>query len=158
MLFHPPSHFGSDRFRQIFIAHWRGWYDMHQLDIPADQRACVCDIVQRLMGCHNPQYGFARYVCPGCGAERLAPFSCKTRREACPSCGKVRVDRWVNAIALDLLDVPHLHLTLTTDDVLRPFCFQQRALREVQRARRPAEVRLGGGLYPVSQVAVIDVV
>ena len=70
----------------------------------------------------------------------------------------MRVDRWVNAIALDLLDVPHLHLTLTTDNVLRPLCFQQRALREVQRARRLAGVRLGGGLHPISQVAVIGVV
>ncbi len=108
MLFQSPSHYGSDRFRQIFIDHWSDWFDLHQLDLPADQRANVCETVQRMMGCRNPECGFARYVCPGCGAERLVPFSCKTR--FCPSCGKVRVDRWTSAIAQDLLDVPHLPL------------------------------------------------
>jgi hypothetical protein len=43
-------------------------------------------------------------------------------------CGKVRVDEWTNAIARDLLEVPHLHLTLTIDDALRPFFYADRAL------------------------------
>jgi len=44
---------------------------------------------------------------------------CKTR--FCPSCGKVKVDNWVNDITKDMLEVPHLHITLTTDDSFRSF-------------------------------------
>ena len=72
------------------------------------------------MSCRDPNAGYARYVCPGCQYEHCVPFSCKTR--FCPSCGKVRVDNWVNDIVRDLLEVPHLHITLTTDDLLWP-CF-----------------------------------
>ena len=112
MLFHPQTTYGSDRFRQIFIDHWHRWLDLHEEDIPADQRAYVRKTIQKMIGCRNPQSGYARYVCPDCGDERIVPFSCKTR--FCPSCGKVRTDEWVNRIAQELLDVPHLHLTLTT--------------------------------------------
>ena len=112
MIFHPRTTYGSDRFRQIFIDHWHRWLDLHEEDIPADQRAYVRKTIQKMLGCRNPQSGYARYVCTGCGEERIVPFSCKTR--FCPSCGKVRTDEWVNRIAQELLDVPHLHLTLTT--------------------------------------------
>ena len=88
MLFHPQTTYGSDRFRQIFIAHWYLWLDLHEEDIPADQRAYVRKTIQTMIGCRNPQSGYARYVCPGCGDERIVPFSCKTL--FCPSCGKVR--------------------------------------------------------------------
>ena len=84
--------------------------------------------------CRNPQSGYARYVCPQCGDERIVPFSCKTR--FCPSpitaqsrmnwvvkrtgsvCGKVHTDEWVTRIAKELLDVPHLPAgkTLATFD------------------------------------------
>ena len=38
------------------------------------------------------------------------------------------MDNWVNDIATDMLDVPHLHITLTTDDLLRPFFYTDRSL------------------------------
>ena len=115
---HPTAH---DRFRQIFRNHWDHWCDQRlEAEVPPDQRAYVRKIVQRLMSCRDPNAGYARYICPGCQYERHVPFSCKTR--FCPSCGKVRVDNWVNDIARDLLKVPHLHITLTTDDLLWP-CF-----------------------------------
>ncbi len=83
MLFHPQTTYGSDRFRQIFIDHWHRWLDLHEEDIPADQRAYIRKTIQQMLGCRNPQSGYARYVCPGCGDERIVPFSCKTR--FCPS-------------------------------------------------------------------------
>jgi hypothetical protein len=111
---HPTAH---DRFRQIFRNHWDRWCDQRlEAEVPPDQRAYVRKIVQRLTSCRDPNAGYARYVCPGCQYERYVPFSCKTR--FCPSCGKVRVDNWVNDIARDLLKVPHFHITLTTDDLL----------------------------------------
>jgi hypothetical protein len=79
--------------------------------------------------CRDPNGGYARYVCPGCGFDRRVPFSCKTR--FCSSCGKVRVDNWVNDIARDLFDVPHLHVTLTIDDLLWPVFRPHRSLLKV---------------------------
>ena len=38
------------------------------------------------------------------------------------------MDNWVNDIAKDMLDAPHLHITLTTDDLLRPFFYADRSL------------------------------
>ena len=78
------------------------------------------------MGCRNPQCGYARYVCPKCHEERIVPFSCKTR--FCSSCGKVRADEWVRRISQELLDVPHLHLTLTIAKEMRPYFDRDRSL------------------------------
>ena len=85
LLFHTPTKYGSDRFRQIFIDHWERWWDYRREEVPADQRAYVQETVEKMMGCRNPQCGYARYVCPECHEERIVPFSCKTR--FCPSCG-----------------------------------------------------------------------
>jgi hypothetical protein len=95
LLFHTPTKYGSDRFRKIFTDHWERWWDYHREEIPADQQAYVQKMVEKMMGCRNPQGGYARYVCPECHEERIVPFSCKTR--FCPSCGKVRTDEWVGA-------------------------------------------------------------
>jgi hypothetical protein len=96
---HPTGH---DLFRQIFRDHWDRWCDQClEAEVLPDQRAYVRKIVQRLMSCRDPNAGYARYVCPGCQYEHCVPFSCKTR--FCPSCGKVRVDNWVNDIVRDLL-------------------------------------------------------
>jgi len=83
------------------------------------------------------------------------PFSCKTR--FCPSCGKVRVDNWVYDIARDLYDVPHLHVTLTSDDLLWPHFHIHRSLLKVllktaaqacpERSRRAVR-ELVKDLYP----------
>jgi hypothetical protein len=85
LLFHTPTKYGSDRFRLIFIDHWDHWWDSRQKEIPADQRTYVQKMVEKMMGCRNPQCGYARYACPKCYKERILPFSCKTR--FCPSCG-----------------------------------------------------------------------
>jgi hypothetical protein len=122
LLFHTPTKYGSDRFRQIFIDHWERWWDYRREEIPTDQRAYVQEMVEKMMDCRNPQCGYARYVCPACHEERIVPFSCKTR--FCPSCGKVRTDEWVGRIAQELLDVPHLHLTLTIAKEMRR-CFDR---------------------------------
>ena len=126
----PDTPTGHDRFRQIFLDHWHHWCDLRLKDeVPPDQRAYVDKIIQRLLLCRDPDGGYALYICPGCQYELRVPFSCKTR--FCPSCGKVRVDNWVNNVARDLLDVPHLHVTLTTDDLLWPFFHTDRSLLKV---------------------------
>jgi hypothetical protein len=99
------------------------------------------------MLCRDPSAHYARYVCPGCGFDRRVPFSCKTH--FCPSCGKVRVDHWVNDIARDLFDVTHLHVTLTTGDLLWPFSFADRPLLKVLlKAAAQAVRKSAQELYP----------
>jgi len=139
MLFHTPTQYGTDRFRQIFIDHWACWWDYQRETIPADQRAYVQKVVEKMMGCRNPHNGYARYVCPNCHEERLVPFSCKTR--FCPSCGKVRTDEWVNRMAQELLDVPHLHLTLTMAKELRPCFDRDRSLLKLMLSAAAEAVR-----------------
>ena len=41
LLFHTPTKYGSDRFRQIFIDQWERWGDYRREEIPADQRSYV---------------------------------------------------------------------------------------------------------------------
>jgi hypothetical protein len=53
LLFYTPTQYGSDRFRQIFIDHWERWWDFRREEIPADQRAYVQKMVEKMMG-HPP--------------------------------------------------------------------------------------------------------
>ncbi|MBA3075812.1 MAG: hypothetical protein FP831_19625 [Anaerolineae bacterium] len=104
-------------------------------EVPVDQHENITNIVQRMMLYHDPEGGYAPYICPSCGfacavpagtGEHRVPFSCKTR--FCPSCRKVHVDNWANDITKDILEVPHLHITLTTADSLHHFFLKDRGL------------------------------
>jgi hypothetical protein len=139
MLLHPPTQYGTDRFRKIFIEHWAEWWDRHRQSIPADQRAYVQKVVEKMMGCRHSQNGYARYVCLQCDDERIVPFSCKTR--FCPSCGKGRTDTWVGKMCQEILDVPHLHITLTISKELRLFFDRDRRLLKVLLSAAPAALR-----------------
>ena len=88
----------------IFLDHWRRWHDLRlKHAVPPDQRAYVDKIIQRLMLCHRPDGGFARYVCPDCEYELLVS---RPRRRAKPASAPpaarlwrelnraVRVDAW----------------------------------------------------------------
>lgn len=104
--------------------------------------------------CRDPNAGYARYVCPGCEYDLRVPFSCKTR--FCPSCGKVRVDNWVNDVACDLLEVLHLHITLTIDDLLWPFFHANRSLLKILLPTAAQAIReLVADLYPGVRIGLI---
>ena len=149
---HPTGH---DRFRKIFLDYWDRYCDLRLTDeVPFDQQAYVRDIVQRMMLCRDPDAGYARWICPGCHYELRVPFSCKTR--FCPSCGKVKVDNWVNNITKDMLEVPHLHITLTTDDSFRPFFRKDsRLLKELLRVGTQAVQEVLSDLYPGMQIGLV---
>ncbi len=146
---------GHDRFRKIFLDHWDRYCDLRLADeVPFNQQAYVRDIIQRMLLCRDPDGGYARWVCPGCQYEHRVPFSCKTR--FCPSCGKVRVDNWVNNITKDILEVPHLHITLTTDDSFRPFFRRDsRLLKELLRVGAQAVQEVISDLYPGMRIGLV---
>lgn len=52
-------------------------------------------------------------------------------KPGCPSCGKVRADEWFRRISQELMDVPHLHLTLTIAQELHVYCDHDRYLLKV---------------------------
>ena len=107
-----------------------------------------------MMLCRDPEGGYARWICPGCQYEHRVPFSCKTR--FCPSCGKVRVDNWVTNITKDMLEVPHLHITLTTDDSFRPFFRRDsRLLKELLRVGAQAVQEVLSDPYPGMQIGLV---
>lgn len=155
---HPERPTGHDRFREIFRDHWERWCDLRlENEVPADQRAYVQEIVQRVLLCRDPSAGYARYICPNCQYEHLVPFSCKTR--FCPSCGKVRIDKWVDRMAQDMLEVPHLHLTLTIDDALRPFFLaDRRLLKDLLQVGAQAVQEVLADLYPGVRVGMVHTV
>ena len=149
---HPTGH---NRFRQIFRDHWDRWCDLRmEEEVPFDQRDYISKIVQRLMLCRDTEGGYARYICPGCQTEHRVPFSCKTR--FCPSCGKITVDNWVNDITKDILEVPHLHITLTTDDSFRSFFRRESGLlKELLRVGAQAVQEVVSDLYPGIRIGMV---
>ena len=63
------------------------------------------------------------------GTTAVSPFPARPA-SALPA-AKVRVDSWVADITRDLFDVPHLHVTLTIDDLLWPIFHAHRSLLKV---------------------------
>jgi hypothetical protein len=59
-------------------------------------------------------------------------------------------------VARDLLEVPHLHITLTTDDLLRPFFHADRSLLKVLLKTAPQAIReLLDELYPGVRIGLV---
>lgn len=66
------------------------------------------------------------------------------------------MDNWVNGIARDLLEVPHLHITLTTEDLLWPFfCTERSLLRVLLKMALQAIRELLDKLYPGVRVGLV---
>ena len=113
----PDNPTGHDSFRQIFLDHWHHWCDLRLEDeVPPDQRAYVCEIMQRLLLCREPDAGYARYVCPGCEYELRGTGSTLTA-----SIPKALMPQNTSGVASF---TPHwlLHTIGTTDDSLVLFC------------------------------------
>jgi hypothetical protein len=89
-------------------------------DVPVRQRTNVTNIVKRLMLCRDPGCGeYARYIYPGSGFEHRVPFSYQTR--FCAPCGSVHVVKLSPKYPKkDTPYAPHLQITLTIPDSLRP--------------------------------------
>ena len=64
-------------------------------------RRVVDRTVRSFLRCGLPEHGFARVRCPGCRAEYLLAFSCKTRG-ICTSCAAKRTAAWARWVVSDL--------------------------------------------------------
>jgi hypothetical protein len=97
-------------------------------------RPIIKEVVERYLDCGNPRCGFARLRCPGCHAEHLLMFSCRTRG-FCPSCHAKRLEEWGEWMRETLLlDVPHRQVVFTIPKMLRIFFkYNRRLLGELCR-------------------------
>lgn len=109
----------------------------------------VIDLFERFVRCGDPHFGFLRFVCSGCDAERLLPFSCKARG-LCPSCGKKRALVWAEHMVETVLpEVPYAPLTFTIPKILRPmFKFDHTLYGDLCRATYAAIRKLCAERFP----------
>ena len=72
--------------------------------------------VEKMLGCREPENGFATWICLECGEEERVGFSCKSR--VCSGCGKVHAEEWARQMGSRMFNVIHRHITFTIPEVL----------------------------------------
>ncbi len=61
--------------------------------------------VEKMLRCKDPRYGFATYVCLGCGTQKIIGFSCNGR--LCTYCGYRHAREYAAKLADRLLAIQH---------------------------------------------------
>ena len=112
--------------RTIIAEHWEDVKPILGRSVPKDVESAVAGAVEKMLRCGTEENGFARFICPDCGAVRVVHFKCKSR--FCPDCGRSRA--WEAAAGAQgrLLNVGHRHLTFSVPCELRPLLFENRRL------------------------------
>jgi len=54
-----------DRFRRYSLDHWDRYCDLRLVDESLQSTSYVRDIIQRMLLCRDPEWRYARWVCPG---------------------------------------------------------------------------------------------
>jgi hypothetical protein len=104
-------------FKQIFEDGWDDFKSKYP------RYEAVDEVVQKMLGCGNPENGHAVYLCPGCLAGHEVGFSCKST--FCLSCAKVYGQAWVETVKGMLHPgMKYRHLILTVPEGLRTLIYQ----------------------------------
>ena len=116
--------FDRDKFKDIFRAHWVSFKEV----FPRYRSDRYDEAVQKMLGCGDPENGYATYICSKCGGDRKkVPFSCKSC--FCLSCAKVYTDKWAAHIESILFPgVSYRHSVLTIPDDLRVYFYRNTGL------------------------------
>jgi hypothetical protein len=85
--------------------------------------------VEKMLRCKDPRYGFATYVCLGCGAQKIIGFSCNGR--LCTYCGYRHARDYAERLADRLLDLPYRFFTFTIPAGLRSLVNQNAELLRI---------------------------
>jgi len=111
--------------KEIFEDNWDEFVD--EMDSQGKTiRKTILNEVEKVIGCQDPQKGFALYICPKCGAHKRVPFTCKSR--FCNCCGaKYSKDRALS-ISAKLLSCSHRHVVFTIPEELRKYFAHDRTL------------------------------
>ncbi|MBI3949908.1 MAG: transposase zinc-binding domain-containing protein [Acidobacteria bacterium] len=115
--------------RQIFRDHWESFQPKLSSLVPEAMVDVINEVVEKMLGCRDPEQGYYEYRCLKCGYRKTVAMTCKSR--FCPSCGKVYVDRWVEGVVKEVIDVTHRHVVLTIPAQLRAVIYQRRELLAV---------------------------
>jgi len=116
--------FNRDKLKEIFREHWQSFKNRY-----ARYRSeRYEEAVEKMLGCGDPEKGFATYICGKCGQEKKKiAFSCKSC--FCLSCAKVYTDQWARKIELILFPgVAYRHVVLTIPAELRDYFYREAEL------------------------------
>ena len=109
--------------KQIFIDNWDNFIVRNpELNI----RQVVCDEVEKIMNCGNPDYGYALYVCDHCKTFVKVPFRCKSR--FCNTCGVKYAQDRAFSMTKKSIRCKHRHIVFTMSDKLWPYFLKYRNL------------------------------
>ncbi len=75
-------------------------------------------VLTAISRCRTAALGGHLEVCTGCGREHPVYNSCRNRH--CPKCQAAAQQKWIDARAERILNVPHFHLVLTLPSELKP--------------------------------------
>jgi len=110
--------FTKEMFKQILIDHWGEFVERYP------RYEAVSYVIKKMLGCGDPENGYAEYVCPDCHETFRVPFSCKTK--FCLSCARAHLQEWVSQIEARLFEgVDYRHLVLTVPEQLRIFFYKE---------------------------------
>jgi hypothetical protein len=73
--------------------------------------------------------GFLEFKCDSCGETKKVGFTCKSR--LCSSCGKIRIDDWVEDLVKRMARAHHRHVIFTIPEELRVIFQKHRKLLEL---------------------------
>jgi hypothetical protein len=112
--------FDRDKLKEIFRTHWESFKDRYS----RYRSKRYEEAVEKMLGCGDPENGFATYICSKCGQEKKKiAFSCKSC--FCLSCAKVYTDQWARKIESILFPgVAYRHVVLTIPDELRDYFYR----------------------------------
>jgi hypothetical protein len=125
--------------KSIIAEHWEALEPVLGLYLPEEVKNAVADSVRKMLICGTQENGFARFICPECGAVRIVAFKCKSR--FCPDCGRIRAAEAAASVQGRLLNVGHRHLVFSVPSELRPLLYGNRRLLSVV-AKAAAEATL----------------
>jgi len=114
--------------KDILMDNWSAFVrKMTSLNITI--RKTIRHEVEKVIGCQDPNNGYALYGCTKCHNYHHVPFTCKSR--FCNTCGaKYSKDRALN-MAWKLLDCPHRHVVFTIPAQLRKYFAHDRTLLNI---------------------------
>jgi hypothetical protein len=110
--------------KKIFNDHWDAFENKYGDRI----RPSVKKEIKKMLKCMDISNGYIEYKCR-CGESKKVGFSCKSR--LCNSCGKVKIDKWVENVTEDMLNVSHRHMVFTIPEELRDVFLEKRHLLRI---------------------------
>lgn len=110
--------------KKIFKDHWK----LFESEYGNRIRPAVKKEILKMIKCMDIANGYIEYKC-SCGETKRVGFSCKSR--LCNSCGKVKIDKWVEEVTEDMLNVSHRHMVFTIPKELREVFLERRELLRI---------------------------